>query len=754
LSNNNHISYDYYLNMQDRKIYSTAGIEETDYTVDGHFNIFSTDGSTNSNLFFQSSPFKVQRTSYVYLVKSTDGGENWSEPTLINLKQTRENGLYVSPGRGMYTEDGTIIFPCYGFTTSGAEYTCFLYSTDQGNTWKRAEDMWTGTGSQFYTSESAVVELPGGRLRFFYRDRRTNITLRYADAIPSGEGENRIYTWTPEGVTENKINVDCQMSAITYSETIDGKQVILVSCPTGPGRNGSHDNNGGSTGGRKNGSLFVGLVDHEDSNYAITWLGDMYVNENDAQYMYSCLTEMADGNIALLYEDNQQGWGAGDAQDNYYFSIAYRTFKIADIVKAANSAKSIDNKLLDASLTKAAQHTAEQYTTSTYAALEDALNKANAAKGEEYDKITLENHAKTVEEAIAKLKKRGDITEAETLLKEVESLDSSLYTTESVAALTKAKEDLQLAVKDNSDIDEATMKTLVDALKTAKNKLEKISETDPGENQKPETNPGENQKPETNPGEGQKPETNPGEGQKPETNPGENQKPESVQGTIQVPKMEQNAFGEYHGEAEVQAADQKVYKLVSQTLQTETKAKVDKVLIEDPAVKAAFLSIADKNRVFLELHVKDIVGGQETKPTASVTFIVDYPRGSIRENEFEILHLVDGVTPKLLREGVDYVKQADGLHITVTSFSPFVIGWKDVSSQSTLQVPGFVAFPSTQIAAGVSSQQILAKSPLTKTVEASSEEPQQAPTAFFVLLSVGCLSVLLSYGFRKKRDRA
>ena len=391
LSKDNHGSYGYYLNLSDRKIYSSQGEEQTGYTVDARFNIFGTDG-TNSNLFFKDSPFKVQRTSYLYLIKSENGGESWSEPKLINLKETRENGLYIAPGRGLYTAQGVMIYPAYGFTTSGVERTCFMYSVDKGQTWKRSSDLCSGSASAFSTSESAVIELPGGRLRFFYRDKRENTTLRYADAIPTGSGETLTYTWTEETDTGKKINVDCQMSAITYSEKIEGKQVVILSAPTGPGRNGSHDNNGGATGGRKNGSLFTGLIDHNDPNYAITWINDKYVNQNDAQYMYSCLTEMKDGNIALLYEDNQNGWGTGA---NYYFTIAYATFNVNELA----GGKKITNSKLEAALEKAGGHDRELYTPESYEVLEEVIREATEAKNGIYDKQTLEAYVVRLEEA-------------------------------------------------------------------------------------------------------------------------------------------------------------------------------------------------------------------------------------------------------------------------------------------------------------------------------------------------------------------
>ena len=108
LSNDNHNSYGYYL--KDGKIYSNAGTVVSGYTVDAHFNLCE-NGTQISNLFFANSPYKVVRTGFLYLTKSTDGGRTWSDPTLLNLKTSSEQVCLVGPGRGITTKNGTMVFP-------------------------------------------------------------------------------------------------------------------------------------------------------------------------------------------------------------------------------------------------------------------------------------------------------------------------------------------------------------------------------------------------------------------------------------------------------------------------------------------------------------------------------------------------------------------------------------------------------------------------------------------------------------------
>lgn len=303
LSDNNHTSYDYYL--KDSKIYTSNHEEVSGYTVDPYFNITGEDG-TDSNLFFENSPFKVVRTGYLYLTKSTNGGETWSVPQLLNVKTTSERVCLVAPGNSITTSNDTMIFPVYSYhgdnaATGNTQRLSFLYSTD-GVDWKRTEELNAATAGKLdknWASEAAVVELQDGTLRFFIRNGSQR--LQYVD-YTMGSGWGTIVT-----MDNVKTNSNTQISAITYSRTVNGKKVILVSCPTGPDRNGSNESGAGK---RLNGSIFVFTV---NATGEMTLKNTLIVNDNDHQFMYSCLIERADGAIAILYEDNENAWGTGDS---------------------------------------------------------------------------------------------------------------------------------------------------------------------------------------------------------------------------------------------------------------------------------------------------------------------------------------------------------------------------------------------------------------------------------------------------------
>ncbi|MGN0974810.1 MAG: exo-alpha-sialidase, partial [Gemmiger sp.] len=299
-------TYDYYL--KDGQIYDSGNNVVSGYTVDAYFNI--TGNSYDTNLFFSDSPYQVVRTGYLYLTQSTDGGKTWSEPTLIpNVKTSSEQVCLVGPGRGLVT-GGKIIFPVYSYNGSaGSQQMGFIYSSDGGATWSRSANF---TGAS-WSSEAAVVALSDGTLRFFYRNGTSR--LCYVDySWETGSWGSAVNT----GIATNS---NTQISAISYSKTVDGKQVILVSCPTGSNSNGSADS---SASARLNGKIFVGYV---NSDQTMSWQSDkaISVTSDNNQFMYSCLTELANGKVAILYENQESAWGTGD---NCYYTMGFATYKL------------------------------------------------------------------------------------------------------------------------------------------------------------------------------------------------------------------------------------------------------------------------------------------------------------------------------------------------------------------------------------------------------------------------------------------
>ena len=118
------------------------------------------------------------------------------------------------------------------------------------------------------------------------------------------------------------------------------------------------------------------------------------------------------------------------------------------------------------------------YTNTSYDVMKAAYNRAiefmnsNTVTQDQVNEAT-----KSLEDSLNALEKRADVTEAEKLLTSIqeENLKADEYTEESWNTFEKAKSDLEAAVKDNSDINEAKLNELIKALNDAKDNLEKVA---------------------------------------------------------------------------------------------------------------------------------------------------------------------------------------------------------------------------------------------------------------------------------------
>lgn len=296
--------YSYYLGEFENEraqIFDGNGNAVADYTVDEYFNLYQGDDEV-SNLFFSDAPYQVVKTSYLYLTKSTDKGATWSVPILLDVKADNEQFYGVGPGTGIVTSDGTILFSAYAWNgDESSQRSSFIYSTDNGQTWKRTEN---ATGNT-WSSENQLVELNNGTIRMFFRNGSNQIC--YVDATGNAsEG----YTWGSIVQTGVSNNSNCQISALKYSQTINGKEAILLSCPTG----------GNSLFGTRNsGKIFVGLVNDDGTMDFSSFSSTAVTN---GTFQYSCLTELNNGSIGLLYETNSG-------------SITYTDFEIENLAKDA-----------------------------------------------------------------------------------------------------------------------------------------------------------------------------------------------------------------------------------------------------------------------------------------------------------------------------------------------------------------------------------------------------------------------------------
>ncbi len=277
-------------------------------------------GNVPMNIMYDTADFTVLPTSYLYLFYSDDQGVTWSAPKNITgyvKPEAAESAFFgVGPGVGLQIKNGTyagrLVFTVYGPSCRT------IYSDDHGVTWN------TGTSPQFSTAElgqmteSQIIELPDGSLRVFARTSNVG-RISYATSLDGGA------TWSNGKLDSNLAltgGSGCQLSIINYSKLIDGKPAVILSSPTAASRT--------------NGSIRIGLIEDTGKSgidkYEIVWKYEKKIITNapgvtgNDFFAYSCLTELSDGSIAILYENTNSVNPLEDA-------IRYAEYTLEDLTK-------------------------------------------------------------------------------------------------------------------------------------------------------------------------------------------------------------------------------------------------------------------------------------------------------------------------------------------------------------------------------------------------------------------------------------
>lgn len=289
-------SFEYYIgDFTDgfAEVYTVSTSEITPYSVDAEYNLYKNSQPlyvaqkgnesvlVQQNVYYTDSELCCYMTSYIWLRYSDDNGKSWSNPVNLSafIKNDKEKFLGVCPGRGITTSFNSkerIIFCVYD-NYGIRQNVSTIYSDDNGETWHRGEETKIKAGL-IKTNESQIVELNNGVLRMFSRNSSNYVS--YADSTDGG------VTWSKFSADSDLLaKGSCMSSFINTSKTIDGKKVVLGSYPSDFSE-------------RADGVIRVGLINDKND---IDWISTYPVT--DGFYAYSCLTELSDGNIALLYED-------------------------------------------------------------------------------------------------------------------------------------------------------------------------------------------------------------------------------------------------------------------------------------------------------------------------------------------------------------------------------------------------------------------------------------------------------------------
>lgn len=255
------------------------------------------------NVFYKDSLFKVTPTNYIAMTTSQNRGESWEQFKLLPpFLGEKHNGTYLCPGQGLALKSSNrLIFATY---TSG-ELT-YLISDDSGQTWKKSS---ASIPFKNATAEAQMVELRDGVIRTFFRT--TTDKIAYMTSRDSGE------TWSKvsyiDGIQQTSYGT--QVSAIKYSQLIDGKEAVILSTPN-------------SRSGRKGGQLVVGLVNKEDDS--IDWKYHYDIDLPSYGYAYSAITELPNHHIGVLFE-KYDSWSRNELHLSNV--VQYIDLEINDLTK-------------------------------------------------------------------------------------------------------------------------------------------------------------------------------------------------------------------------------------------------------------------------------------------------------------------------------------------------------------------------------------------------------------------------------------
>lgn len=232
------------------------------------------------------APLKSPKRCYVFMLRSSDKGRTWSEPKDITNMILHENDgtfLGVAPGVGLTTKNGRIIMPLYVDRKS----TVSIYSIDNGETWHRM-------ASQPYAEnidEWQLIEAPDSTLIGLGRQKsfgKTPVSYSYNNSKNWEKGK-KTALYAPK----------CQKSVITAGD--------YVFCSHASGKQ------------RENGVISVGKLRIKKGKYThIDWLKNVEINKGF--FAYSCLAQIDDNTIGVLYESQPSSY------------IEFKTYKIDEII--------------------------------------------------------------------------------------------------------------------------------------------------------------------------------------------------------------------------------------------------------------------------------------------------------------------------------------------------------------------------------------------------------------------------------------
>lgn len=303
---------------------------DTAYYVDAWYNLYEKSGESyepmmcqgntavQQNVFYEDSKFHVYKIGYTWMVASEDYGKTWGSPRNItdqvSFGDTKNEVRLISTGRGITTQgSGDIVLGIHYHGPHMAEGmkigTGVISSSDNGRTWAYADGETIQNTNDVDAGQNKLVELSDGTLRMFFGNTQSKIF--YIDAKKGSDGT---YVFEEERVETDALLKDsnasrCNLSAISYSKEVNGRQMILVSAPKGPQR--------------ADGRIFAFLV-NDDAEKTMELASEFKIPDTAGSFEYSSMTELEDGSIGLLWESK-----VSEAE----YAVQYRRLGILEVAK-------------------------------------------------------------------------------------------------------------------------------------------------------------------------------------------------------------------------------------------------------------------------------------------------------------------------------------------------------------------------------------------------------------------------------------
>lgn len=271
------------------------------------------------NIYFtkhKTSPFRLAKSSYVWMSYSDDDGRTWSSPRDItaSLRRRGMKFLGIGPGKGIVLKwgphAGRIIIPAYSTNWKshlrGSQSSRLIYSDDHGKTWHTGkavnDNRVLSNGEKIHSltmdnkkeqnTESVPVQLKNGDIKLFMRNLTGN--LEVATSKDGGE------TWQNHVKRYKEVHdAYVQLSAIRFEH--DKKEYILLVNANGPGKK------------RQDGYARLAQVNR---NGSFKWLYHHHIQ--DGSFAYNSVQQLNNDRFGVLYEHREKHQNS--------FTLNYKVF--------------------------------------------------------------------------------------------------------------------------------------------------------------------------------------------------------------------------------------------------------------------------------------------------------------------------------------------------------------------------------------------------------------------------------------------